>query len=69
MNKSLFVYEVIFDVWDIFLNGHRESYEYCYADNEAEAKNKMYWKYGDNIDIKSIEVDHELTGSDYKFVW
>lgn len=49
-------YEVNFDDWNILLGKHENRYDFFKAKSIEEARAMAYWKYGDLIDILSVEI-------------
>ena len=54
--KQLTEYEVNFDHWNILWKKHENRYDFFKAESIDEAKAQARWKYGDCIDIKSVEI-------------
>lgn len=54
--RKLTEYEIKFERFNIFTRQHEIEYEYIYATSEQNAKGKLTWKYGQNIDIISVNV-------------
>lgn len=54
--KQLTEYEVNFDHWNILFKKHENRYDFFKAESIDEAKAQARWKYGDCIDIKSVEI-------------
>ena len=55
MNESI-EYAVNFDCWNILWERHENRYDFFKAKSIEEAKAMAYWKYGDLIDILSVEI-------------
>ena len=49
-------YEVNFDQWNILWKKHENRYDKFTAESIEDAKALARWKYGDCIDIKSVEI-------------
>ena len=49
-------YEVNFDHWNILWKKHENRYDFFVASSPEIACNMARWKYGDCIDIKSVEI-------------
>jgi hypothetical protein len=49
-------YEINFNHWNILLGKHENKYDYFKANSVEQAKAMACWKYGDLIDIVSVEI-------------
>ena len=54
--KQLTEYEVNFDHWNILWKKHENRYDKFTAESIEDAKALARWKYGDCIDIISVEI-------------
>ena len=51
-----FEFEVNFDFWNILSKNHENKYDFFVASSPKIACNMARWKYGDCIDIISVEI-------------
>jgi hypothetical protein len=49
-------FEINFDQWNILWKKHENRYDFFVASSPEIACNMARWKYGDCIDIKSVEI-------------
>lgn len=54
--RKLTEYEIKFERFNIFTRTHEIEYDFFFATSEQEAKSKLTWKYGQQVDILSVKV-------------
>ena len=49
-------FEVEFERICALTHKHEHKWDYVLAENEAEAKNKITWKYGQHVDFIAVNI-------------